>query len=338
METLAQLEQKMSEPSSRLVEDIRKLNGDIMLLGVGGKMGPDLARLAVRAIEASGTNKTVYGVSRFSEAGLREQLEQIGVKTIACDLLDDEGLKSLPDVENIVYMAGRKFGTTGSESLTWAMNSYLPGRVSERFRNSNIVVFSSGNIYPFLPVAYGGATEQTPPSPLGEYAQSCLGRERVFEHFSKTNKTPMLMYRLNYAIDLRYGVLLELAKSIKEQRPINLAMGHFNCIWQGDANEIALRALLRCNTPPQILNVTGPETVSVRYAAEQLGALLGIEPKFEGVESENALLNNSSACMKEYGYPSVSLQQMIEWTAKWVALDGETINKPTHFQERGGKF
>ena len=338
METLEQLEQKLSEPSARLIEDMRKIKGDIMLLGVGGKMGPSLAELAVRAIAAAGVDKTVYGVSRFSEAGLKEKLEQMGVKTIACDLLDDEALKQLPLVDNVIYMAGRKFGTTGSESLTWAMNTYLPGRVADHFRTSNIVVFSSGNIYPFLPVAYGGASEEVAPSPIGEYAQSCLGRERIFEYAARKNNTPMLMYRLNYAIDLRYGVLLELAKSIKEKRAIPLSMGHFNCIWQGDANEIAIRALLRCDSPPQLLNVTGPETISVRYAAEQLSSRMGIEPIFEGEESSNALLNNASACMKEYGYPNVSLYQMLDWTAHWIMQGGSTINKPTHFQERGGKF
>lgn len=338
MLTLEQLELKLSEPSARLIEDMRSIQGDIMLLGVGGKMGPSLAELAIRAIRAAGVNKTVYGVSRFSDTGLKEKLEMIGVKCIVCDLLDDEALRQLPDVDNVIYMAGRKFGTTGSESATWAMNTYLPGRVAERFRHSHIVVFSSGNIYPFQPVAYGGASEHTAPSPIGEYAQSCLGRERIFEHFARKYETPMLMYRLNYAIDMRYGVLHELAKSIKAQRPIPLAMGHFNCIWQGDANEIAIRALLRCDSPPRLLNVTGPETISVRYAAGQLGMHLGIEPIFEGEESPQALLNNAATCMKEFGYPQVSLAQMIEWTAQWVANDGVTLNKPTHFQERGGKF
>lgn len=309
-----------------------------MLLGVGGKMGPSLAKLAMNAIAAAGVKKTVYGVSRFSEAGLKDELQSLGVQTIACDLLDDQALQQLPEVKNVIYMAGTKFGTTGKEHFTWIMNAYLPGRVAEKFRHSRIVVFSTGNVYPFTPVAYGGAHEGIAPAPIGEYGQSCLGRERVFEHFSQKNGTPVLVYRLNYAIDLRYGVLLELAKSIKEGRAIDVSMGHFNCIWQGDANEIAIRSLLAAQSPANFLNVTGPETVSVKYAAQQLGQRLGIEPVFKGEESATALLSNASKSMQLFGYPNVSLLQMFDWVAEWVQHGGSTINKPTHFQEREGKF
>ncbi|QHW33996.1 NAD(P)-dependent oxidoreductase [Paenibacillus rhizovicinus] len=338
MKTIEELEAKLAEPSDALIQDIRNIEGDIMLLGVGGKMGPSLARLLLNGIRQAGVSKRVIGVSRFSEPGLREQLEADGVETIACDLLNDEALQALPDVPNVIYMAGNKFGTTGNESFTWAMNAYLPGRVAEKYRNSRIVVFSSGNVYPFTPVGYGGANEAVSPSPVGEYGQSCLGRERIFEHFAKKYEIPMVIYRLNYAIDMRYGVLLELAKSVKAGKPIQLAMGHANVIWQGDANEIAIRSLLACETPVNFLNVTGPETVSIRWAAEEFGKRLGTAPVFEGVEASDALLNNASKCMKRFGYPRVSLLQMIDWVAEWVEAGGATLNKPTHFQERKGKF
>lgn len=338
MRTLEDLDAVMSKPSQALIQFMRELEGDIMLLGVGGKMGPSLARLAMNAIREAGVDKKVIGVSRFSEAGLKDELQAYGVETIACDLLDDAALQALPEVPNVIYMAGTKFGTTGKEHFTWVMNAYLPGRVAEKYKNSRIVVFSTGNVYPFTPVTYGGAHEGMSPAPIGEYGQSCLGRERMFEHYSHKNGTAVLIYRLNYAIDLRYGVLLELAKSITEGRAINLAMGHFNCIWQGDANEIAIRSLSAAQSPANFLNVTGPETVSVRYAAEQLGKRLGIEPTFTGQESENALLSNTAKCMQEFGYPSVSLGQMLDWVAEWTLNGGSTINKPTHFQEREGKF
>ncbi|CAG7595847.1 hypothetical protein PAESOLCIP111_00058 [Paenibacillus solanacearum] len=336
--TIEQLEQKLAEPSEALVRDMAQIDGDIMLLGVGGKMGPSLARLAMNALKKAGVQKTIWGVSRFSEKGLKEQLEQEGVRTIACDLLDDRQIEQLPDVKNIIYMAGNKFGTTGREYFTWAMNSYLPGRVAEKFRQSRIVVFSSGNIYPFTPVASGGATEAIPPAPVGEYGQSTLGRERVFEYFSHKYEIPMVIYRLNYAIDLRYGVLLEVAKAVKSGQPIDVTMGHANCIWQGDANEIALRSLNVCTSPPNVINITGPETMSMRWIAQEFGKRLGVEPVITGQEADTALLNNAAKSFQLFGYPRVSLLQMIDWIAAWVEQGGETLNKPTHFQEREGKF
>ncbi|CAG7618988.1 hypothetical protein PAECIP111802_00574 [Paenibacillus allorhizosphaerae] len=336
--SIEQLESKLAEPSEALVRDIAQIDGDIMLLGVGGKMGPSLARLAMNALKLAGVQKTVWGVSRFSEKGLKEQLEREGVRTIACDLLDDRQVEQLPDVKNIIYMAGNKFGTTGREYFTWAMNSYLPGRVAEKFRQSRIVVFSSGNIYPFTPVASGGATEATAPAPVGEYGQSTLGRERVFEFFSHKYEIPMVIYRLNYAIDLRYGVLLEVAKAVKSGSPVDVTMGHANCIWQGDANEIALRSLNVCSNPPNVINVTGPETMSMRWIAQQFGKRFGVEPVITGHESDTALLNNAAKSFQLFGYPRVSLLQMIDWIAAWVEQGGETLNKPTHFQEREGKF
>ncbi len=338
MKTIMELEAKLATPSEALIKDLASVEGDIMILGVGGKMGPSLARLAANAIREGGLNKKVIGVSRFSSQEARNELEEAGIETITCDLLDDKELQSLPHCDNIIYMAGNKFGTTGREHFTWAMNTYLPGRVAEKFKGSRIVVFSSGNIYPFLNYGSGGANESVTPEPIGEYAQSTLGRERIFEYHSHKNGTPMVFYRLNYAIDMRYGVLLEIANAVNEQRPINIAMGHANVIWQGDANSMALRCLTECSSPPEIMNITGPETMSIRWAAEQFADRLGKEALFEGTESEVALLNNATKSHQRFGYPEVSLLQMIDWVADWVKNDGATWNKPTHFQERKGKF
>ncbi|WP_422083470.1 NAD-dependent epimerase/dehydratase family protein [Ulvibacterium sp.] len=336
--TIAELEEKLSRPSTRLVADMAKIEGDIMILGLGGKMGPTLAKLAKRAVDTAGMDKRVMGASRFSNKGLYQELTDFGIECIAVDLLDDEALMQLPDAKNVIYMAGNKFGTSGNEHFTWAMNAYLPGRISEKYKDSNIVVFSTGNVYPFVPIDSGGATEKVGPSPIGEYAQSCLGRERVFEHFSIKNGTKMLIYRLNYALDLRYGVLLEVAKAVASQDSIDLSMGFVNVIWQGDANEYAIRSLLHCESPARKLNVTGPEVIAVEWLAEEFGKLLGKTPIFENRPSETALLNNSAQAYELFGAPSVSLEAMIRWTAHWVKTGGEQLDKPTHFQERKGNF
>lgn len=338
MKTVEELQAKLTTPSEALIKDLASVEGDILILGVGGKMGPSLAQLAQNAVKEGGLNKKVIGVSRFSSKEARSELEVAGVETISCDLLNEDELKQLPHADNILYMAGNKFGTTGKEYFTWGMNTYLPGRVAEKYKDSRIVVFSSGNIYPFMPIGSGGANESVAPEPVGEYAQSTLGRERIFEFHAHKNGTPMLFYRLNYAIDMRYGVLLEIAKSVNEQRAINLTMGHANVIWQGDANSMALRSLTECTSPPSIMNITGPETLSIRWAAEQFAIRLGKEAMFEGTESELALLNNASKSHQRFGYPSVSLLQMIDWLAEWVQAGGATWNKPTHFQERKGKY
>lgn len=338
MKTVEELENLMTEPSDALVEDMRKIDGNILILGIGGKMGPTLAIMAKKAIDKAGLDKKVIGASRFSNGTLKEDLEKAGIETISTDLLDDEQLKLLPKEKNIIYMAGNKFGTTGNEHFTWAMNTYLPGRVAEHFKGSNIVAFSTGNVYPLVPLTLGGCDEQHEVAPVGEYGQSSLGRERVFTYFSHKDNTPLTVFRLNYAIDMRYGVLLEIARSVYNEVPLNLSMGHVNVIWQGDANEYAIRSLLIASSPPTILNVTGPETLPVRWLANEFGKLLSKNPVFEGVEKENALLNNASFAHKLFGYPRVSIREMIEWTADWVANDGKTINKPTHFQERKGQF
>jgi nucleoside-diphosphate-sugar epimerase len=329
-----QLEDVLSQPSQADIDALAALEGDLMILGIAGKMGPSLAHRARRAAPG----KRIVGVARFSDPTVRQQIESWGIETIPADLLDSGALSRLPDAPNIIYMAARKFGSTGNESLTWVMNTYLPGLVAERFRDSRIVAFSSGNIYPLSPVAHGGSTESSPLNPVGEYAQSVLGRERMFDHFSKCHGTPMVLLRLNYAVDLRYGVLLDIGRKVFERRPVNLTMGHANVIWQGDANSVCLRSFALCQSPPAILNLTGPETLSVRWAARRFGEHFGIEPILEGSESETALLNNAARCHKLFGYPAVSVEQVIEWTAAWIGMGASTWNKPTHFETRDGKF
>lgn len=335
---LEQLEATLLAPSAALIEDLKHIEGDLMLLGVGGKMGPSMARLAVRAIREAGLTKNVFGVSRFSSGTLQQELEAIGVETIACDLLDDSALQQLPQVPNIIYLAGYKFGTNGNEDFTWAMNTFLPGRVATHFKDARIVAFSSGNVLPFVPVTDGGVSEEAAPAPIGEYAQSCLGRERIFQYFSKKNGTPVLIYRLNYAVDFRYGVLVEIAKSVLAEKAIDLTTENVNVIWQGDANEIALRSLRHCTSPATVLNVTGPEILSVRWIAQRFGALFNKEPQFINQPAPTALLNNASACHKLFGYPRTSIREAIEITAKWLQEGGELWNKDTHFQERKGNF
>lgn len=321
-----------------MIAALAALEGDVLILGVGGKMGPTLAKQAKRAIDCAGIAKSVIGVSRFSTRGVQENLQAAGIETIAADLLSEKSLQDLPDTQNVILMAGRKFGSTGNESLTWAMNGYMPGRVAEKFRNSRLAVFSTGNVYPLTPISHGGATENSRVAPIGEYAQSCLSRERICTYFSSEFGTPMAILRLNYAIDLRYGILLDIAEKVYAEESISLEMGNVNVIWQGDANAVALRAFAHCQSPPLILNVTGPETVSVRYLASCFGIRFNKSPRFEGEEAETALLSNASRCHQLFGYPRVSLGEMIEWIAEWVRIGGTTLHKPTHFEVRDGKF
>lgn len=338
MEDLQQMEQELLKPSTALIADIADIDGDIILLGAGGKMGPGMAKLAKQAVKEAGIDKRVIAVSRFSDGQLQAELEQNGIETISADLLNENQLHSLPDVENVLYLAGTKFGTTGKEAFTWAMNTYLPGRVAEKFRNSKIVAFSTGNVYPFVPVTSGGCSEDQPPAPVGEYGQSCLGRERIFQYFSDKYNIPTLIYRLNYAIDFRYGVLLEIAKSVRNETPVDLTSGNANVIWQGDANEIAIRSLKHCDVPAKILNVTGPEVVSVKWLAQQFGTFFKKEPVFINEPLPTALLSNASEAHKLFGYPRVTLRQMINITATWLQSGGQVWEKDTHFQERNGKF
>ncbi len=339
MKSVDQLESKLAAVSPELVADLAKLDGDIMILGAGGKMGPSLAKLAKNAVDQGGLDKRVVAVSRFSSGGLRQELEAWGVETLAADLMNESDIKALPKLANVVYMAGQKFGTTGREYYTWAMNTLVPAKVADHLRASRIVVFSSGNVYPFMPVAAGGAAERVVPDPVGEYAQSCLGRERIFQYFSHTYGTPIVLFRLNYAIDLRYGVLLDLAQQIYRQEAVDVSMGHVNVIWQGDANEYALRSL-RLAEPEggRVLNATGPETISIRWLAGEFAEHFAVDPILIGDEQATCLLNNASAAHALFGYPKVSLQQMIAWTAAWIEAGGATLDKPTHFQERKGRY
>jgi nucleoside-diphosphate-sugar epimerase len=332
------LEGLLGEPTPLVVDAMHRLGGDIVILGVGGKMGPSLARMATRASEAAGVRRRVFGVSRFSSADLPAQLQAWGVEPITCDLLDRNQLAKLPDTPNVVYMAGMKFGSTGQEARTWAMNAYLPGMVCERYRRSRIVAFSTGNVNGLVPVAGGGSVETDEPQPLGDYAMSCLGRERVFEHFSRQNSTPVALIRLNYAVEMRYGVLVDLARKVFAGDVVDLAMGHFNCIWQGDANAQALAAFGQCAAPPLVLNVTGPQTLSVRQVCEEFGKLIGKAPRFAGAEAPNALLSNTSRAIGLFGHPRVGVPQMQRWVADWVMHGGASLGKPTHFEARDGKF
>ncbi len=335
---LAQLDAELYHTPDALLEDLRRLPGDIMLLGAGGKMGPSLARLARLAVDRAGLDKRIIAVSRFSDGAQERQLNGWGVDTIAADLLDDRQLGALPKVENILYLVGHKFGTTGNAGLTWALNAYLPGRVGAAFPEARIVAFSTGNVYPLVPVDSGGATEADPPGPVGEYAQSCLGRERLFEYFSRKNGTPVLIYRLNYAIDLRYGVLMDIARAVAEGRPVDVTMGYVNVIWQGDANQIALRALHHAASPPRLLNVTGTEHLPVRDLARRFGELLGREPVLTGTEAPTALLSDSRQMEELFGPPTMPVDTMLRLTAGWLQAGGDLLDKPTHFQERSGKF
>jgi nucleoside-diphosphate-sugar epimerase len=336
--SVEQLEDRLSEPTPGVIETLGRLEGDLLVLGVGGKMGPTLARMAVWAFAAAGVKRRVIGVSRFSDGTLEAQLNAQGIETIRADLLDQQQLDRLPDVPNVVSMTGMKFGSAGQKSLTWAMNSHLAGMIAQRFRHSRIVAFSTGNVYPLSPVHLGGSREEDDPGPIGEYAMSALGRERMFEHFSRTLKIPTSIVRLNYACELRYGVLVDLAQQIQAGEAINLAMGAFNVVWQGDANAMALQSFARASSPPFVFNLAGPETMSVRRVCEQLGRLMNKPVNFVGEETGTALLSNGQMAHRLFGYPRTSVEQLIKWVADWVARGGASLGKPTHFETRDGKF
>jgi len=330
----AALEELLSRPPRALAEDLARLEGDIIVLGVAGKVGPTLARLAKRAAPT----KRVLGVARFSSPGLRQRLESWGIETLQCDLLDREAVARLPKLPNVVYMAGKKFGTREDPPTTWAMNAYVPALIAAQFRRSRIVAFSTLCVYPFGPVLHQGWDESVAPVPVGEYANSCVGRERAFEYGSRTWGTPGRLIRLNYAIDMRYGVLLDIARWVVQGEPVPIQTGHVNLIWQGDANSQVLRALLQCTTPTTPLNVGGPELASVRTIAEELGRRFGKKPAYEGVEQQLAWVNNTFQAQRLFGYPIVPLAKMIDWTADWVGRAMPVYDKATRFEVRDGRF
>ena len=330
----AGLENLLSEPTQETKQVVAGLRGDIVVLGAGGKMGPTLAMMLRKA--AAGQD--IYAVSRFGSNAVRSRLEQSGIKTIAIDLLDESDYHKLPDAPNVFYLAGMKFGATGNQPLTWAMNSYLPALMARHYRNSQIVAFSTGNVYPLTEASSRGASEETSPGPVGEYAQSCLGRERMFEYFSGLYSTPVTLIRLNYANEPRYGIIVDLTSKILSDTPIDLTMGTVNLIWQRDANDYIIRSITLAKSPPAILNVTGPELVSVRHLAQLIGRELGKKPKFVSHEAESALLSDASYCVRTFGHPQTSLEEMVSMIVRWVASGKEILNKPTKYQVRDGKF
>ncbi|MBS1790410.1 MAG: NAD(P)-dependent oxidoreductase [Acidobacteria bacterium] len=338
METEEQLEAQLAKPNERDVALMQRLTGNVMVLGAGGKMGPSLAKRCKQAIEIAGAAKRVIAVSRFSSADAQAELEAAGVETISCDLLDRDEVDRLPDCENVLYLAGRKFGSADRSDLTWASNTVVPAYAAHRYRAARIVVFSTGNVYPFVNVASGGSVEGDELAPRGEYAQSCLGRERVFEYFSREHGTRCLLFRLNYAVDLRYGVLVDIARKVFDGQPVDLTVSHFNVIWQGDANSYALRSLELCEAPPRILNVTGGEIVSVQEAADFFARRFRCKAGFKGESSGVALLNNTTLCHQLLGKPEMKLEELMELVARWVELGGRSLNKPTKFEVADGKF
>jgi hypothetical protein len=334
----AMLEDLLSTPSDETIKLFAALEGDLMFLGIGGKIGPSLARMALRACELAGVKKRIIGVSLFESEQQRLKLEDLGIECIHGDLLDSAFVRSLPLLENVFFLAGMKFGSEENISLTWAINSHVPGLVADHFKGSRIVAFSTGCVYPLVPVDSGGSLETDAPGPVGEYAQSCLGRERMFEYGSIQHLTRVCLIRLNYAVELRYGVLLDIALKVRKQETIDLSMGYFNVIWQGDMNDMVLRSLEICESPARVLNITGAEILSVRDIALELGKIFRVTPRFIHKEAPTALLNNPGKALQLFGPPRVKPKQVIAWIAHWISEDLGTLGKPTHYEVRDGKY
>jgi hypothetical protein len=337
IENEQQLEELLSRPSDEVVKLFKTLDGDIIFLGIAGKIGPSIAQMAKRAIDQAGVSKRIIGVSRFSNEKEKKHIESLGIETIQGDLLEQEFINSLPKVKNVIFLAGMKFGAEGKLPFTWAMNSYVPAMVAEHFKESGIVAFSTGCVYPLVSVESGGAVETDRPFAIGEYAQSCLGRERMFEYGSIKYNTPVSLIRLNYAVEMRYGVLVDIAIKVKNRQPVDLSMGYFNVIWQGDSNNMVLRALGHCESPAKIFNITGP-ILSVRDLAKEFGRLFGIEPKLTGEEEQTAFLSNPQLANSILGQPEIPVNQIVKWVAEWINDGHDLLGKPTHFEVRDGKY
>jgi nucleoside-diphosphate-sugar epimerase len=337
--SVEQLDDLLSTPTEGVIRTCSRLDGDLVVLGVGGKMGPSLAWMARRGFDAAGRrDRRVLGVARFTDPECEPWLRARGVETIRCNLLEPGAIERLPQAENVISMFAMKFGSTGQEAQTWAMNSFLPGLIAQHYRRSRIVAFSTGNVYGLVNVSRGGSTEADDPRPVGEYAMSCLGRERILEHFSCTLGIPMVLIRLNYAVEMRYGVLVDLGRKVLAGSPIDLDMGYFNVIWQADANAIALCALDHVAKPPAVLNVTGPEVLGVRHVAQRFAGRFGASLQLKGAEAPDALLSNSTLCRDLFGPPRLEADQLMDLTADWLAHGGPTLDKPTHFEARDGRF
>lgn len=338
IENEEELDEILSTPYPETVQDVTSLEGDIVILGAGGKIGPSLAIMATKALRLAGKESKVYAVSRFTRHHLVEKLKKHGVEVIRADLSEEDEVRDLPDAENVIFMVGRKFGTTEAPEETWITNTYIPALIAKKYRKSKFIVFSTGNVYPLVKVWTGGATEETKLAGVGEYAWSVIGRERIFTYFAKKYGFKAAFLRLNYACELRYGVLVDVALKVYRGEPVDVTMGFVNVIWQGDVNNIALRLLKHVSNPPRVLNVTGPELVSVRWLAEEFGRLFNKKPVITGKEAEEALISNASECFKLFGYPRVPLKLMIQWVAHWISSGKPVYNLPTHFEVRTGEF
>jgi nucleoside-diphosphate-sugar epimerase len=333
-----QLEELLSRPGNEAIEMFSRIDGDLIFLGIAGKIGKSLAVMAKRACDKAGVKKRIIGVSLFENSEKQKLYEKEGIETIHGDLLDTRFTDSLPKAKNVFYLAGMKFGSIDNLSQTWAINTWLPAIVADCFKQSRIVAFSTGCVYPLVPVESGGSTESDPPVAIGEYAQSCLGRERMFEYGSIRNKTGVALIRLNYSVEMRYGVLVDIALKVKNKQPVDLTMGHFNVIWQGDMNDFVLRSLEHVKSPAKVINITGPEILTVREVAEQFGKLFGVTVTFENREAPTALLNNSQHAFDLFGQPKVPVSQVIKWIAGWLSEERAILGKPTHFEVRDGKY
>jgi len=338
IQSVEQLEDLLSQPGDDVVDLMKRLQGDIILLGVGGKIGPSLARMARRATDIAGIKRRVIGVSRFGDEEERRKLEASGIETLRCDLLDQQAVTKLPDAANVIYLAGLKFGSSGKAAETWAMNTFLPSIVCQKFSNSRIVAYSTGAVYGMSPVKARGSRETDPVNPIDEYAMSCLGRERMFEYFSKSLSIPVALIRLFYSCEVRYGVLVDLAQKIHRGEPIDVSMGYFNVIWQGDNNAMTLLALEHAASPPFVLNITGPEFLLIREAARVMGERMGREPIFCGTEQDTTCAGNASSAHRIFGQPRLTAERLMDWAVDWVQRNGEYLGKPTHFEVRDGRY